>query len=201
LLISVQKRFVFLSAPKTGSTAVESALAPHCDVVIRHPPSLKHARYRSFMRIYAPLLRDKCNLSRGEYEVVCLFRNPMSWLESWYRYRTREQLQRSKAEKYTGHLTFADFLEAYLQDDPPPFARVGDQFAFVVQNDGTVGVDRIFKYEEMDRFREYLSEKMATKISIPAANVSPRLELNAPKELLDRVRKKMAPAIQYYETL
>jgi hypothetical protein len=190
--------------PKSASTSIERALTPHCGFVVTDPPSLKHANYKGFMRLYAPILRKKCSLPRTDYEVVCIMREPISWLNSWYRYRSREGLARAatgRRVRYTGGMTFPDFLEAYLQDTPPPFARVGDPFAFVTQRNGRVGVDRIFKFEELESFRRYISTRLKVEITIPTTNVSPTRDYDVPGPLLARVREKLGPAIRLYESL
>ena len=201
LLISVRKRFVFLSMPKAASTSVETALAPHCDIVASYP--VKHMTFRGFDRYYEPMLRRKCGLERSEYEVVCLFREPISWLNSWYRYRSRERRRVRKRNKFTGELSFSDFLEAYLQDRPPAFAKVGDPARFVSTRKGKIGVDRIFKYEDLEAFRTYVSGKLKSEIEFPNANVSPQqaVEYDVPAELRDRVREKLAAAFRIYESL
>lgn len=53
MLVFYKERLAFLSVPKTGTTAYESALAARADMVISDPPMLKHApvyRYNRFIR-------------------------------------------------------------------------------------------------------------------------------------------------------
>lgn len=204
MLISPRRGFVFLSMPKCASTSIEEALAPHCGVVIRDPPTLKHASYTAFSRFYAPILSKKGGMERDEYEVVCIFREPVSWLNSWYRYRARAGLSRrapKAATRYTGEKTFSDFLEAYLQDPQPPFAKVGDPYAFVSNRHGKVGVDKIFKYENLDDFTAYAAKKLKTEIVLPKMNVSPPGGLDVSAPLLNRVRERLSDAIKLYESL
>jgi len=204
LLISVQKRLVFLSMTKTASTSIEEALAGHFDVVMRNPPSLKHVSYTGFMRMYAPILKKKCQLPRRKYTVVCLFREPISWLESWYRYRSREQLKqgrRGRGERYTGHVTFTEFLEAYLRPEPPPFASVGEQYNFISKSNGEVGVDRVFRYDDIPSFQKFISETMNIEFTIPARNVSPAREVQVDAELIARVKQKISRSVEFYEKL
>ena len=47
-------RLVILSQPKTGTTALDNALAPRASIVVNNPPQLKHMQYRKFMRFVAP---------------------------------------------------------------------------------------------------------------------------------------------------
>ena len=49
MLVFWKERLVFLAVPKTGTTALEGALAPKAALVFRDPPILKHTplyRYR-----------------------------------------------------------------------------------------------------------------------------------------------------------
>jgi len=43
MLVFSNEKLVFLSVPKTGTTAYEAALAPHAAIVVSNPPELKHA--------------------------------------------------------------------------------------------------------------------------------------------------------------
>ncbi len=44
MLVFFKERLAFLSVPKTGTTAYETALRSRADLVISEPPMLKHAR-------------------------------------------------------------------------------------------------------------------------------------------------------------
>ena len=49
MLVFWKELLVFLAVPKTGTTALEGALAPNAALVFRDPPILKHTplyRYR-----------------------------------------------------------------------------------------------------------------------------------------------------------
>jgi hypothetical protein len=53
MLIFYKERLAFLSVPKTGTTAYETALRDRADMVISEPAMLKHApvyRYNRFLR-------------------------------------------------------------------------------------------------------------------------------------------------------
>lgn len=106
-----------------------------------------------------------------------------------------------KRNKYTGDLSFSDFLEAYLQETPPPFAKLGDPARFVSNRKGKVGVDRIFKYEDIETFRAYATRKLRAEIEFPLLNVSPKADFDIPTELRDRVREKLADAYRIYDNL
>ncbi|MFT7107527.1 MAG: hypothetical protein ACJAVT_002051 [Yoonia sp.] len=55
MLVFWKENLVLLAVPKTGSTALQGALAPRASMVFRDPPKLKHApcyRYRRFLKPY-----------------------------------------------------------------------------------------------------------------------------------------------------
>jgi hypothetical protein len=197
MLMSTQYGFAFLCNPKCASTSVESVLKKHCNIRFTGPSNIKHINARNF---------DACILKlHGELtahrpiESFCLIRNPVDWLESWYRYRSRPELAQAKARKqqlrYVGDISFSDFVEAYLlpANERPAFARLSTQFDFMRLQDGSIGVDRIYPLERMDKVREFLSGKIGKPIEFPTKNVSPEtpaeLEEDLRARLLDRLKK------------
>ena len=77
----------------------------------------KHTRYAQFQRFLQPWLESK-GFSRESYEVVCVVREPVDWLASWWRYRSREELadpSKRNHRNYAGHLSFEQFARAYPQ--------------------------------------------------------------------------------------
>lgn len=87
MLVSIEHGFVLLFTPKCASTSLERALHGRMDLVARGP--LKHENYRRYERFYRPLLAQHCE---EPLETVCVIREPVDWLASWYRYRTRDSL-------------------------------------------------------------------------------------------------------------
>ena len=53
MLVFWKQKLVFLSVPKTGTTAFQHALAPHADIVILDPPQLKHAPLYRYNRFFS----------------------------------------------------------------------------------------------------------------------------------------------------
>ena len=86
MLVFVKERLSFLSMPKTGITAYQTALAPRADLVINNSPLLKHAPVYRYNRFIRPMFLNVCD---AEMELMAVMREPVSWLSSWYRYRQR----------------------------------------------------------------------------------------------------------------
>ena len=80
MLVFYKERLVFLSMPKTGSTAYQTALSPHADIIIADPPQLKHAPVYRYNRFFQPMFEKACKV---EMETLALMREPISWLGSW----------------------------------------------------------------------------------------------------------------------
>ena len=167
MLVSLKHRLVLLAMPKCASTALEAALAPHVDVVISRNPAAKHTPFRKYDRF---LRRYFETYTEGPLEVVSLFREPVDWLRSWWRYRSRDGL--ADPSRSAKGWTFDQFAQAYLSGQPGP-ASVGSQARFVSARDGSLGVDRIFRYESMKDCAVYLTERLSTDVLLDRLNASP----------------------------
>ena len=87
MLVFWNQGLVFLSVPKTGTTAWEEALAPHASIAVLDPPDLKHAPLYRYNRFFRPMFEKVGAGSR--METIAVVREPVSWLGSWYRFRRR----------------------------------------------------------------------------------------------------------------
>src|SRR3712207_9173435 len=118
MLLAPEKGFVFLATPKAASTSIEQAFRPYSQVTMRGN-AFKHTRYAQFQRFLRPFLAAK-GFPRDSYEVVCVFREPIDWLASWWRYRSREELadpSHPSHHNYAGHLSFEQFAYAYMKGE------------------------------------------------------------------------------------
>ncbi|NVK06748.1 MAG: gamma-glutamyl kinase, partial [Marivivens sp.] len=93
MLVFWNEKLVFLAVPKTGTTAIEGALAPRAQAVFRDPPILKHTPYYRYKRFVLPMLEKA---GAEGLQTVAVVRHPIDWLSSWYRYRNRDDLVGSK---------------------------------------------------------------------------------------------------------
>ncbi len=192
--------FVFLAVPKTGSTAIEQAFRSYADMASRKTPSFKHTRYAQFQRFLRPFLASK-GFPRDSYEVVCVFREPIDWLSSWWRYRSREELadpSHSSHPNYAGHVSFEQFARAYMQGNEQ-FARVGRPSKFVKPHPGQAGVDRIFRYDCLDLLVEFLCEKVGKEVKVGVRNVSPERSFSLSEGCERELREFLAPEYRIYE--
>lgn len=196
-----QHGFVFLAMTKCASTAIEEQIQDDGLIVARNHPGLKHMNYGGFSRSILPLLR-RAGFEPERYDVVCVFREPISWMHSWWRYRGRKELEKAgRARNYTGDISFDTFCNAYVDGTERYATSIGQQSRFVRSPKYAVAVDRIFRYEEMPRFVAYLSDRLGRRISLDQMNVSPTTELELADGTEARLREHLAADYDIYERL
>jgi hypothetical protein len=190
-------RLVILSQPKTGTTALEEVLSPRASISVSKPPELKHMSYRGFMKFVAPLIEAQTGLDRSDYEVVAVMREPVDWLGSWYRYRTRDELKKPgnpRSMNFTGNMSFDDFVRDVCQPDgqQPQHARIRTPSWVALGGKDWIGIDRLFPYEALDSFFDYIIDRTGKPIEAKTANVSPKMDLALAPEMLARLKQHFA---------
>ena len=172
MLVFANENLALLAVPKTGSTALEGALAPRASLVLRDPPQLKHAPLYRFDRFLRPMFAA---VGKDAIETMALVRHPEDWLGSWYRYRARDAL--TGHQNSTRDISFDDFVQDYCRDSPAPRANVGSQAKFVGHLDQGNRVDHLFRYEAWDSAIQFLEARLGTQITPKRMNASPQMLL------------------------
>jgi hypothetical protein len=194
MLVFWEERLAFLATPKTGSTAIAAALESLAAVSIQRPPLLKHTTVHRYRRFIGPYLEAA---SKDTFTVVALMREPTDWLGSWYRYRQREGTDPGKS---TRGMTFDAFVRAWCSDPRPDFADVGSQERFLRPRQG-VGVDRLFRYEAIETFVDFLEDRLGCEIILPRLNVSPAGATELTPQTRALLQEVAADDFAMYETL
>ncbi len=189
-------RLAFLAMPKTGTQAYETALTPWADILFKGPPGLKHCNARRFRRDILPLIDPDREVKLATLAVV---REPLEWLGSWYRYRSRPQL--SGQPNSTADVSFDQFVDAYLSNDRPPFAALGSQHRFVSNKAGKIIVNHLFSYENQMGLRDFLTGRLGVSFDLPQKNTSPQRDLTLSQELNTRLHTDHAADFQLYENI
>ncbi len=200
MLLAPANGFVFLATTKCGSTSIETAFMTYSQVILQNPPNIKHTTYAGFQRFLQPYLASG-GFPRESYEVVCAFREPIDWLSSWWRYRSRTNLANPanpRHRNYTGDMSFERFARAYMEGNEQ-FAQVGRQSRFVRPSPGEAEVDRIFRYERLDLLIDFLCEKVGEEIEVGSANTSPERSSSLSKQCEIELREFFAPEYRIYE--
>ena len=195
MLVFWEQRLAILATPKTGSTAIEASLDSLAAVSIQRPPALKHTNVARFRRFVGPYLES---VAGGPFTVVALMREPQDWLGSWYRYRSRDDIP--DEAKSTQGMSFDAFVQAWCSPPRPAFADVGSQARFLSGGDGR-GADQVFRYENIDRFIEFLEDRLDFQIILPQLNVSPKASLDLSPATVSLLRRTAADDFALYDSL
>jgi len=187
MLVFWKEKLVFLSVPKTGTTAYQNALSPHADIVVNDPPELKHAPLYRYNRFFRPMF-DK--VGGEKMETLAVVREPISWLGSWYRYRQRPFMAGHPNSTHT--ISFDAFVEAYMTGKPPGFANVGSQAKFLEPRPNGTKVHHLFQYEDQPRLRKFLENRLGITMKLKQENVSPPMELRISPDVETKLRRKRA---------
>lgn len=195
MLVFFEHRLAILATPKTGSTAIQAALEPMATLAIRTPPALKHTSAARWHRHLGPYFES----AAGEpFTVVALMREPRDWLGSWFRYRQRDDIQDSP--RSTADMDFDRFVTDWCAAPQPDHAQVGSQAQFL-QGDGGRGVDRIFRYEEIETFVDFLEDRLGHEIILPRLNVSPIGKVDLSPDTMALLRRVAAADFALYDSL
>lgn len=196
MLVFFKEKLAFLSVPKTGTTAWQSALRDRADMVISDPPLLKHAPVYRYNRFLRPMFLKVCDT---ELELLAVMREPIDWLGSWYRFRQRPFM--TGKPNSTHGISFDEFVLAYMKGKRPGFAEVGNQMKFLERQPNGVGVSHLFRYDDQPKLIKFLEERLEHKITLPHENVSPSIELNLSDDVEQRFRRKFAEEFSFFDAI
>ena len=172
MLISLKHRFVFFCTPKCASNSIEAMLKPHAEIHLLGSPQVRHTDVRHFERHLQPYLDEVA--SATDFERVAVIREPVAWLHSWYRFRARKSLRGRNNRNSTAHLSFSEFVAEFLApDNRPEFANVGSQLDFLLDANGSIGVDRLYAYDNLAELTAHFSRVVGAQLLMRAINVSP----------------------------
>ncbi|UVC11309.1 gamma-glutamyl kinase [Rhizobium sp. TH2] len=197
---------VILSQPKTGTTALENALTPRSSISISKPPELKHMSYRGFMAYMAPMIEAHTRMKRSDYEVISVMREPLDWLGSWYRYRTRDELKKPdnpRSVNYTGGMTFDQFVRDVCRPvgEQPVHARIKTPSWVSLSGMNAIGVDRLYPYENLSDLYQLIIDRTGKPIDAKLANVSPEMPLSLTNDTKAVLRRAFAFEFELHESL
>lgn len=196
MLVFSKQKLVFLSVPKTGTTAYQTALAAHASMVLTDPPELKHAPIFRYNRFFRPALEKFIGT---DLHVIAVMREPLDWLGSWYRYRQRPFLSGKPGS--TEGISFDAFVQAYCKGQQPAFANVGSQSKFLEPQRNGTQATHVFRYEDQTALRAYLKARLGVAVEPPKINMSRPAELILSDETRARLHQRYAPDFDLYASI
>lgn len=194
MMVFFEQNLVFLSMPKTASTAYIEALAPHASMLIRYPSRLKHITHRWFDNRLRPMLEKQ---QQKRLDTLSVIRHPIDWLGSWYRYRQRDTLKNTP--RSTHHISFDEFVLDYIKQTPPEHADVGDQAKFLQPANKDAEITYLFQYEDQSGLVQFLENRLQVKIKPKKRHVSPQKLLTLDPETELKLRKKCHRQFEIWE--
>lgn len=207
MLISHDHNFVVLSNTKCGSTSLVHSLESHVDIAFTVDHRLRHTPFKAYEAHLKPYLRGQWGAGVDSFDVFCVFREPLDWLGSWYRFRCRNELADPKHPKhaeYAGHLSWEDFLRSVIYTpmrDRSPCIRIERQSTFVSSQAGGPKGITLFRYDDLPQLISLLLGRMGKEIDILNWNVSPKIPLQTPASLEKEVRNVLKDEFAIYDQI
>lgn len=196
MLVFLDKQIVFFATPKTATTSLEASFGPHADFVFQKTPAIKHMRPRKFDRLFGKQIEK---LAGGPVTKIAIIRDPLEWIGSWYRYRSRDALDGH--QNSTKGITFDAFVEEYMKyENRAPFADLGSQAAFLQLGDGSLGVDKLFKFDDMALPKAYLERALGVQVQLDMKNSSPILPMALDPNLQTQFEQRFAGDYALYHS-
>ena len=144
MLIGVKKRFVFIANSKTASTSIEHSLVGQAEIQRGGGPQRKHIYLRDALPEYDFLFgRDGYGIE--SFFTFGVMRDPVSWIQSWYRYRcgNKVEIPLPAGMSFGEFLALNDWNRTMLQGVP----RL--QSYFFTDKAGASIVDYIIPYSQL----------------------------------------------------
>lgn len=201
MLIFFKPRIVLFAVEKTATSALQEALKGEADLTFMNVGRKleKHMGFADYKAHVEPVVLEQVD---GPLDYVGVFREPVSWLNSWYRYRLREE--DAGTPQSTRGITFEQFTRDYCMKlwARPPHVWINSQSERVCDAEGKLGVNRLFRYDDIPSLIRFLEERLGHPLSVERVNISPE----APQvELSDAARalycSTFARDFEIYESL
>ena len=169
MLISIDKRFVFLFPTKTGSTSISAMLSKYSDVSMSTVPNLKHLSFREVDKIFRSVLDN----IGDDLKVVSVVRDPLQRLYSLYRSHAEETFM-DIDHLYTGNMDFEEFVDSWCVRNLPQLRSTKNMCSGL---NGEFVADYLISFDNLeDDLTDCLSYFNIPTEPIQRLNVSSRLK-------------------------
>ena len=185
----------YLAMPKTGSTSLHYAMRRRANISFHRAPEQTHMHAEHFEHYIRPYLEG---IGKHGVETVCQIREPISWLQSWWRYRSAPGHADSALS--TADLSFEDFAGEYLDGVERPYLDISRPIGFLANRKREVLVHTIYRYEDMDLFLELLSRRLGETIKPPRKNASPKRDAPISPAMRSRLEDYFRPELDIWES-
>lgn len=189
MLISFQKKFIFVANTKTASSSIEAALAPYSDIFLSQDPWEKHQSIYDFSQHNLRLLQSDGHRFE-DFFIFGVMRDPIEWIHSWFRYRKGNKVE----SPLSYNLSFQDFWNKKDWNIQRQNGRKFLQSDLFLAPDGRVMTDMILPYHNLAHEFKQLCASFGIAPKLQKLNESFIRPDHAP------LSKKMVSQMQlYYE--
>lgn len=181
MLLSLEKKFLYVHVPKTGGTSITSVLKPWCVEpehsqwrrLLSHLP-VREAPERAWLRQHDKAAWVRHKLSPEVYDPLFSFavvRNPYDFAVSYFHF-----LRKNKSSRRHVQAQDWDFLAMLRYLDRKNRLVAVDQTSWLADRSGTLIVDRILRFETLDADFAALTEELGlgVEITLPRLNTTKR---------------------------
>lgn len=204
MIISVDHKFILLSNRKCGSTSLVHSLENLPDMMVQKDYRLRHTNYKDYQQFIRPWLQKNLKDDLDDFKVISVFREPLDWVFSWYRFRRSAHLQQVDNPDFsTRGISWHTFLKNYLIDpeNRPSYARVSDQADFVIGEDGTVDGITLFAYDKFDDLVLWLKNRIGQDFELKQFNVSDTINQKPSERDYNLARQYLTRDYEIYESI
>jgi hypothetical protein len=167
LLISIQKRFVFVANSKTASTSIENTLRPQAEIERGGTPRRKHIPMREVLKEYDFLFGNPA-YAPDTFFRFGVMRDPLDWLQSWYRYRRGNKVR----NPLPADMSFEEFWQKKDWNIQRKNGARNLQRRFFDGPNGNILVDYIIPYDDLARHFGLICAEMGLENPLQEKNVS-----------------------------
>ena len=171
MLISLSKRFVFVSVTKTGLTSVVEALKPYSEIQNLGRPHKKHMPMYTALSTYDFLFSDS-RYPAASFFKFCVMREPLNWLFSWYRYRVGSRNIDSALDPSFSSERFWLLNDWNKWQDKENQKRFLQKSSFTNPNSGELLFDKVLKYENLEVECSNICRSLGLKAQLQKLNLS-----------------------------
>lgn len=167
MIISVEKKFIFVANLKAASTSIESALRPHGDIVVRRSELGKHLSFSGIENRFKWLFDV---IGKNDFFKFGVIRDPLDYSVSLFKsHRDKKFLE--IPDLYAGDMNFDDFLETWVPKNRGQFQPQTIRFK---DRSGSFALDYLVLYENLStEFPRVMNKIGISDIKLPRMNVSP----------------------------
>ncbi len=168
MLLSLNKKFLFIANLKTASTSIERVLSPHCEVRLTQSNYGKHQSFVEFADRFRWIL--SCTNIEDLF-VFGVIRDPVDFVLSLYNSHKREQFK-GNAKLYTGDMDFARFISQWV---PKNADQLKNQYVRFISSEGRIVTNFLISYDKLHAGLEIVADRIGVPelLNLPRANTSP----------------------------